>query len=218
MLRGSRANAIELSALRIFELRPLLAMVSSLDLSRYPYVSIHAPSRFDAAEEAGVVDALAALMPLKWPIVLHPDAIHDFQPWRQFGGMLAIENMDKRKPIGRTVRELGSIFDRLPEASFCFDLGHARQIDRTMNEAYCLVREFGARLRQLHVSEVNTQSRHDPLSRAAVSAFQKVARWVPESVPLILETPAAAGEIDTQLSMANEALSPVQPSPAAASR
>jgi hypothetical protein len=171
---------------------------------------VHAPSRFDASEEAGVVDALAQILPLGWPIVLHPDAIHDFQAWRQFGGSLAIENMDKRKPIGRTARELSAVFDRLPEASFCFDLGHARQIDRTMNEAYFLVREFGPRLRQLHVSEVTTQSRPDPLSRAAVSAFQKVARWVPESVPLILESPAAVGEIEAQMSLAREALSPVQ--------
>lgn len=207
MLRGSRASAIELSALRMAELGPLLEMVSSLDLSAFSHISVHAPSRFTAAEEPGVVNALATILPLGWPIVLHPDAIHDFGAWRQFGGALAIENMDKRKPIGRTVQELERVFARLPDASFCFDLGHARQIDRTMNEAYFLVKELGPRLRQLHVSEVNTQSRHDPISRAAVCAFQKVARWVPESVPLILESPATVGEIDAQMSMAREALS-----------
>lgn len=217
MLRGSRASAIELSALRLAELGPLVAMVKTVDLSAFPYISVHAPSRYAASEEAGVVDALATLMPLGWPIVLHPDAIVDFQPWRQFGRLLAIENMDKRKPIGRTVRELGRVFDKLPDASFCFDLGHARQIDRTMNEAYFLVKELGPRLAQLHVSEVTTQSRHDPLSRAAVCAFQKIARWVPEDVPLILESPAAVGEIETQMNMAREALSAPQGEGATAS-
>lgn len=206
MLEGSGATAIELSALRLHEVEPLRAMASSLDLSAYPYVSVHAPSRFDAADEGAVVDAMVELAGRGWPIVIHPDAIHDFRAWRQLGPMAVVENMDKRKPIGRTVGELAAVFAELPEATFCFDLGHARQVDRTMTEADFLLRELGARLRQLHVSEVNTQSRHDPLSWGSVRAFQKIARWIPEGVPLILETPANPAELQGQVTMAAEAL------------
>lgn len=205
--KGASGGALELSALRLHELRPLLDALKSLDLSAFSYVSLHAPSRFEKDEEAAVADALAALVPLGWPIVLHPDTIYDFGAWRPFGAQLCIENMDKRKPIGRTVREIAHIFDELPEASFCFDIGHARQIDRTMTEAHFLVTELGRRLCQLHVSEVNAQCRHDALSFSAVESFRKVAPWIPERVPLILETPASgAGGLERQIELARRAL------------
>jgi hypothetical protein len=207
MLEGSGTTAIELSALRLAEVAPLRALAPSIDVSRYPYVSVHAPSRYDARDEAGVVDAMAELAGRGWPIVLHPDTIHDFSAWRQLGALLVIENMDKRKPIGRGVAELSRIFDRLPKATFCFDLGHAQQVDRTMGEAHFLAQELRGRLRQLHVSEVSTRSRHHPLSWGSVRAFQRVARWIPEDVPLILETPVGAAEIPEQQAMAAEALS-----------
>lgn len=212
MLRESGAagvtgvTAIELSALRISELKPLLRRMRSLDLSGYSYVSFHAPSRFEASEEAAVADAMAEVAALGWPVIVHPDTIHDMGAWRQLGGLLALENMDKRKRTGRTVDELSAFFDRLPDAGFCFDIGHAHQVDRTMTEAHFLVQEHGARLRQLHVSEVNSESRHETLSHSAVSAFQRVARGVPDDAAIILETPSALGEIGRQLELAREAL------------
>lgn len=42
--------------------------------------------------------------------------------------------MDKRKRIGCTAMQLRRFFDELPEATFCFDMGHARQVDPTMHE------------------------------------------------------------------------------------
>jgi hypothetical protein len=95
--------------------------------------------------------------------------------------------MDRRKPIGRTLEELNIIFEKLPEAMFCFDIGHARQCDTTMTEAYRILREYSKRLCQVHVSEVNTVSRHDPLSFAAILAFAQVADLIPPWVPLILD-------------------------------
>jgi hypothetical protein len=47
------------------------------------------------------------------------DVIADFSLRAPFGEWLCIENMDKRKPIGRTVAELDSIFQHLQQASFC---------------------------------------------------------------------------------------------------
>ena len=211
MLEGARTTAVELSALRLHELAPLLAILPTLDLSAFEYISVHAPSSYDAAEEKAIVDALAAIVPFGWPIVVHPDTIHDFGAWRSLGALVAIENMDRRKPIGRTARELEGIFKQLPEARFCFDIGHARQIDATMSEARFLVQELGPRLAQLHVSVVDAMSRHDPLSDEAVAAFRQVAPWVPEHVPLILETPSRPGDFASQAQLAADALS--RPSP-----
>jgi hypothetical protein len=209
LLASVPAAAVELSALRLAELGPLLDALPHLDLRRYRYVSIHAPSRFAAAEEAAVAEALASRVPEGVPIVLHPDTIHDPSRWRPLGRRIAIENMDRRKSLGRTVAELGRVFDQLPEASFCFDVGHAHQVDRTMTDAFFLLHALGARLSQVHVSEVTTRGRHDPVSRSAAAAFRTVAQWIPPEVPLLVEArpiPAAAGGIAAQMELAAQAL------------
>lgn len=206
MLRGKPVRAIELSALRECELRPMLEGLDELDLSQFEYVSVHAPSDFPKEHEAEVVNLLSALSQRGWPIVLHPDVCHDFGLWRQFGSQLCVENMDIRKPRGRTMLELKQIFAKLPEASFCFDFGHARQVDSTMTEADILLKTFDRRLRQVHVSEVNTSSKHDPLSYASILAFREIAPLLRQDVPVILETPVSEDRIESEMKRATEAL------------
>jgi hypothetical protein len=207
MLTGKSLQAVELSALRQPELTPLLEAIPSLDLHGFEYVSIHAPSQYDANSEGAIWEQLATqIVPRNWSIVLHPDAIVDFGLWRELGTAVCIENMDKRKPVGRSAKELAWIFRQLPDATLCFDIGHARQFDRTMTEAWMILREFGPKLRQLHVSEVNTRSKHDVLSYATILAFQDVAHLIPDHIPLILETPVRQNDIEAEIARVREAL------------
>ncbi|HXN47920.1 MAG TPA: hypothetical protein VN893_14835 [Bryobacteraceae bacterium] len=206
MLHSRAVAAVELSALRQPELQPLMESLDALDLSQFTYIAVHAPSRVEPAAEPEVVRSLLRVAERGWPVVLHPDAVHDYALWRQLGAALCVENMDRRKPHGRTAGELESVFERLPQASLCFDIGHARQVDSTMTEAYFILRTFGNRLRQVHVSEVNTRSTHDPLSFTSVLAFRQVAELIPENVPLILETPVCEGQIESEMAIVREAL------------
>jgi hypothetical protein len=205
MLRAYPVRAVELSALRQPELDPLSAAIGELDLSQFSYVAVHAPSHIEPATESHVVSCLLGFALRDWPIVVHPDAIHDYSLWRPLGASLCVENMDKRKPVARTVDELEMVFDRLPEAGLCLDLGHARQVDMTMTEAYLIIRTYLSKLRQLHVSEVNTRSKHDRLSYASIMAFQRVAELIPESVPLIVEAVIEEWEIARELERVEEA-------------
>ena len=143
---------------------------------------------------------------VRWPIVLHPDAIHNFQLWEEFGNLLCIENMDKRKHIGRYKKELDYIFERLPNARFCLDMAHARQVDSSMTEAYTILKNFGHRLLQLHISEVNTSSKHDHISQGASRAFKEIAHLIPPNVPAILETPVLEEEIEEELARSRDSL------------
>ena len=211
MLRHKPVYSLELSALRQDELRPMLDGIDQLDLSQFDYIAFHAPSQFSPKDEEGIVDLLAGICNRGWPVILHPDAVSDFSLWRRLGHMLCVENMDKRKPIGRTVGELERIFDKLPDASFCFDIGHARQVDSTMTEAYFILKRFSGCLQQVHLSEVNTRSKHDPLSYASILAFREVASLISEDVPIILETPVPEDQIEFEISQALEALPVVQP-------
>jgi hypothetical protein len=206
MLRGAGIAAVELSALRSNELLPLIAALDQLDLSGFQHVAVHAPSQFPSEDERQIVHLLSQAAEKGWPVILHPDAINDFSLWRAFGSSLYIENMDKRKPIGRTAAELQLIFDHLPEASLCFDIGHARQVDSSMTEAYFILKKFGSRLGQVHLSEVSTRSKHDRLSYASVCAFREVAAMIPEEIPIILETPVSEDQIQAEMRQALEAL------------
>ena len=206
ILRESSIQCVELSALRLPELAPLLESLPMLDLSDFEYVSLHAPSAFSAQEEPEVARSLYDAVPIEWPIVLHPDAIHDSAHWRRFGERLAIENMDRRKPVGRTALELQKIFERLPGARLCFDIGHARQCDPSMTESFLILSRLSQRLVEVHISEVNSASQHDPISYGAGLAFRQIGRFIPDSVPVIIESRVSLSEIRSEVLRAAEAL------------
>ena len=211
--RGIRAA--ELSALRYHELQSLVEALDDLDLSKFDYIAFHAPSAIPPGRESEVIELLLPVRLREWPIVVHPDAIRQPSLWRPLGDSLCLENMDQRKPTGRTADELRRVFRDFPDASFCFDIGHAKQLDRTMNEARLLMKAFGSRLRQVHLSEVNSQGKHDSLSRASVLAFRDVAELIPEPIPIILETPVPEERVEREIDRAIDAL-PLHPVPAAA--
>jgi hypothetical protein len=198
LIRRYDLDVVELSALRVAELRPLVEVIPELDLRGFHFVSIHAPSKFSPEEEAGVLSLLCPLADQGFHIVAHPDTIFNPRRWQGLGDKLLIGNMDKRKPIGRTAGELEQFFVALPAARFCFDIGHVRQVDPSMTEAALLLNAFHNRLAEVHMSEVNTASRHDPLSINAVMAFSTVMGAIPEDVPIILETLIDQGQSDIQ--------------------
>lgn len=206
MLRNKPCDAVELSALRAGELQPLVAALDTLNLAQFAVVSFHAPSKIDPQIEPETVGLLVQVARRGWIVVVHPDAITDFALWSQLGASLALENMDKRKPIGRYAHELAGLFEKLPQAGFCFDIGHARQVDPSMAEAGTILRQFRDRLRLIHISEVNSQSKHDPLSLSAVLAFQKVTHLIPDNVPVIIESKVGEDQIEREVEAVTELL------------
>jgi hypothetical protein len=207
IIRDHKLRTIELSALREAELAPLIDSLEDLDLKGFECISFHAPSKLQTLNEEQVIGLLDRVARKNWPLIIHPDVIENFEAWAGFGDLLCIENMDKRKPIGRTARELALIFAKLPQASLCLDLGHARQVDPTMSVTQEILEQFGSRLCQLHVSEVNTNSQHDPLSYAGELAFQKISALIPESIPVVLESRVTTDRVEREVLRCREALS-----------
>jgi hypothetical protein len=207
MLKGTRTTAVELSALHLDELPDLLETVDCLDLSGYTHVSVHAPTDFDGASERRVSRALRKFTSMGMPLVIHPDVITDSGLWGEFGPSLLIENMDKRKRSGRSARELARIFTRLPQARLCFDIAHARQFDTSMVEAFLILDQFSDRLAQIHVSELDAFSRHRRITRAGIAALREVSHLIPPDVPVIIEAPVTALEIESEIAASLEALS-----------
>jgi hypothetical protein len=208
MLARKSVSAIELSALRQDELIPLVEQLDQLDLSQFRHISFHAPSSMDPSFESMALELLMPVAARQWPIIVHPDAMRTPLEWARLGHNLCIENMDKRKPIGQTAEDLSEIFKILPNASLCFDIGHARQVDPTMSEASAILRLFHDRIEQLHVSEVNTQSKHDALTLESILAFQRVSHLIPSDVPIILESRVEEWETEEEIRNALTALNP----------
>jgi hypothetical protein len=202
---SARIGAVELSALRDHELPGLVSAVPSLDLHAFAYVSVHAPSKLQTLDEQTVFELLLQL-PESWPIVTHPEVLRTPSLWRRLGARLCIENMDDRKTTGRTMGELRDLFESFPDAGFCLDLGHARQIDPTMASALRMLRELGGRLRQLHVSEVGARGEHLPLGATARMSFAQVAHRVPADCPLIIESVIPAEAMEHELDAVSAAL------------
>src|SRR5258708_40079207 len=92
-LRRFGVRIVELSALRYIELEPLAQALPHLDLSDFDFVSFHAPSRIEPANEQFVIDVLSRVTGAGIPIVVHPDVILTPASWLPFGSKLLIENM-----------------------------------------------------------------------------------------------------------------------------
>lgn len=206
MLASTHAQAVELSALRSVELPRLLdALTAGLDKlrQRYEYIAFHAPT--DYQDERALIERLKGVAERGFNIVVHPDTIQDVSLWRLLEDRLCIENMDSRKATGRTAKELRWFFERLPQARLCFDVAHARQVDPTMTEAARILSEFGDRLAEVHLSEVNGKGKHFAMSLIAKRAYEPFAD-VLSKVPVILESPVDEAGIELEIQEAQKVL------------
>jgi len=180
--------AVELSALSDAELPGLMAFLGGSPRLPFRYVSVHAPSKDLVVDESARVRALTRVPLWVRAIITHPDVMVDVDAHRRLGSRLVLENMDARKPTGRTVDELEEYFSALPDAGFCFDVAHAWSLDPSMGLAHDLLDRYRSRLRQVHLSSLE-DGRHVPLSEADEALFAEVLRrcrdvpWILEALP-----------------------------------
>jgi hypothetical protein len=180
--------AVELSAISEPELSGLLSYLHGAPQLPFGYVSVHAPSKGRELSEPDLVARLTELPPWIDALVLHPDTIEDPAPYRALGRRLVLENMDQRKSAGRDDLELESYFADLPDAGLCFDIAHAKSVDDTMTVGHSILRRFGNRLRHVHLSSLDSDSHHVPLSIEDQELFWPLLSSC-RDVPWILEAP-----------------------------
>lgn len=182
------AFTAELAALSEDELPGLLTFLQTSPQLPFNYLSVHGPSKNLNMAEAKLVDALNRLPASVDAIVMHPDVIDDTATLRRLGSRLVLENMDTRKATGRTAEQLAPLFEQLPDAGLCLDVAHARDADPTMALAHDLLDRFAGRLRHLHVSSLDADGHHVPLTEDDLEAFRPVLDRC-RDVPWILEAP-----------------------------
>ena len=121
-------------------------------------------------------------------IVVHPDVLEDIDAWRPLGRRLVIENMDARKASGQTANQLEELFDALPDAGLCFDIAHAKHVDPSLDEGAAILDRFTARLRHVHLSSLDQDGHHVPLTSEDEMLYPDLLERC-RDVPWILEAP-----------------------------
>jgi hypothetical protein len=187
-LRQNSIDTIELSALREHELLPLIYLFDSLGLESFKTISFHAPSKLNQMNEEQLTNVLQIPASRGWNIIVHPQVIVNFDLWKRFGSLLCIENMDGRSYIGKTEADFEYLFDRLPNASLCFDIAHVKHFDSTLQEAKNILGHFFHKLKQMHISDISDTGHHLPLTKEVVELYKDIVERY--DVPLILESPA----------------------------
>lgn len=208
---SQRIKVLELSALRYEELKPLLAGLDDLGLDAFTYISLHAPSSFPRAKEKEIAELLLPVSRNGWNIIVHPDVIYTPMCWESFGERLLIENMDRRKPVGRTADELAQIFQELPDAQLCLDVAHARQLDTSLRLLWDIICRFTDRIREIHISELDSFCRHRPMSNGAIRDYKRIAGCIGTTAPVIIESMLESARSSLrmeELDLAEEALRP----------
>ena len=188
-------QVIELSAMHARELPDLVRFLRRRQ-PPFDYISLHAPARGPLRDER-LVSLLESLPAWVRTISVHPDVINDPRPWQRLGPRLALENLDARKKSARDVSEMLAWFERLPQAGLCLDFAHAHTIDPSGGLSSELLDAFGRRLRQVHLSQLDTSGRHIPAQSATLE------RWAPllarcRGVPWILEAGRAQAELPSR--------------------
>lgn len=179
--------AVELSALSLSELPGLVRFLGDLGRLPFEFTSVHAPSKgLHEIDDAELVSILTGLPPWVDAVVIHPDTIREPREFRRLGRLLTIENMDARKPTGRTADELEPLFAELPEAGLCFDIAHAKDVDPEMIVGEAIMDRFGHRLRHVHLSSLGAKSGHVPLTAEDEQLFQPLLSRC-RDVPWVLE-------------------------------
>ncbi|HEX4122303.1 MAG TPA: hypothetical protein VH619_16930 [Verrucomicrobiae bacterium] len=187
-LRTEHVRSVELSALRLQELEPLLNDLDRIDWTSFSYISFHAPSSFPSELENWVVDLLGKVFDRGWNIIVHPDVIRTPSLWQRFGSQLLLENMDRRKTDARTADELSKWFEKLPDARLCLDMAHAKQLDTTLLLLTEILEKFRDRIAEVHISELDSHCRHQPMSASSVADFQRMASAFNLRLPIIVES------------------------------
>jgi hypothetical protein len=180
--------AVELAALSEPELAPLIDYLERISSLPFLYLSVHAPTKHRSLAEEEFVEVLAGLPAFVDSIVVHPDLIGDAAAYRPLGSRLVVENMDARKRSGLHGAELAEVFAALPDAGFCFDVAHAWSVDPTMEVGEELLDRFACRLRQVHLSSLDAEQGHVPLSADHEALFEPLLRRC-RDVPWLLEAP-----------------------------
>jgi hypothetical protein len=167
--------------------------ISGIDaqwLSGLPYTTIHAPFNLfssHASEETilkqlNVISKLYERIHAK-SVVFHPAPCEKLAPLTDRNFHVILENLPPGRHAG--IPDLRRIFNEYPEFAFCLDISHAYLWSKY--ETARLLREFGSRLSQIHLSGTYRRKSHQTLQSVSRNFLQTIDDIKQLEVPLVIE-------------------------------
>ncbi|PJE59655.1 MAG: hypothetical protein COU85_02470 [Candidatus Portnoybacteria bacterium CG10_big_fil_rev_8_21_14_0_10_44_7] len=156
-----------------------LAQLDKNDLANFQFKSLHLPS--DATiKKIGELQQRFSFN----QIVIHPDRVTDWDKLKTSSLPLSIENMDFRKKIGKTVKELQQ-FIRASKLKLTLDVNHCFSINPTMELAQEFWSVFKEHISYFHLSGFGPNL-HEPL---VVTGQKQLIDFVSgKNRPIIIES------------------------------
>jgi len=187
--RQMGCNAIELMWHATPEETNKLLALKKDDLRGFSYRSLHLPSDIGHMNISALHETLEIAQKVHGElqfncIVLHPNDMERWDVISQYPDLpIAVENMDWRAEHGKYVESLESIFEKF-DAPMVLDLNHCFTNDPSMLLAHDMVKVFGSRIVEIHVSGFETA--HEPLVR---TMQEEILRAIPDkNLPIIIES------------------------------
>ena len=159
-------------------------------LSGLPYTTIHAPFNLFSshASKETILKQLNAISELyvkthAKSVVFHPAPCEKLALLAGRNFHVTVENLPPGKHTG--IPELRRIFKKYPEFSFCLDISHAYLWSKY--ETARLIREFGSRLSQIHLSGTYRRKSHQSLQSVSRDFMQTIEGIKCLDLPLVVE-------------------------------
>ena len=173
------------------------------------YVSIHGPVFGNGDGHGRAAKAVLDRMERLYAdcgasnIVLHPDGLPDAAWMRETPCALSLENLAPAAGFGPA--RLGEALAEHPRAGFCLDLSHA--FSGPVPETEELLRRFGHRLRQVHVSAAEGERTHLRMKHASREMRDAFAALRGLGKPFLLEEELSdASEVEEDLAILSSLL------------
>ena len=188
LIKDLSCQALELGGQRKDRI-PALNDLKPADVADFSFLSLHTADDViygDNAETKEMLDAIQrAHDRLKFDnIIIHPDKIESWEIFQHYSLPLAIENMDHRKSMGRTIDDIEKILNFNQNFKLVLDLNHCYCNDKTMGLAQDFYQKFKDKIVQIHLS--GFIELHDPLYR---SQQKEILDAVPDkNLPIIIES------------------------------
>lgn len=159
-------------------------------IKQFGYRTVHLPELHDPTSSRELILAsqdLGTRIDVQ-DFTLHPTNLDSFG-WLagEFGDLLSIENMDRRKDFGKTPADLARVFSELPNAGWIFDVNHIKTNDPTMALADEFYKQLSGQLKHYHLSGyVDDNLPHTLL--ADTRQDEIIAKVTDKTKPIILES------------------------------
>ncbi len=127
-------------------------------------------------------------------IVIHPDALPSaeiFEKYKDKARWLT-ENLDKFSGYG--IKELMVVFEKYPYLGLCLDVCHC--LTWGSDNANELVREFGDRIFQIHMSNFDGEKQHTQVKGASGEFLKHLESIRKFNVPIVIEEDFDTDEIE----------------------